>query len=367
MIAKISRQEVIAQCRSALGIEPHAATVDDAFLAALLRRTAGMLCPCSRTALRAAIVESLSFLHDLDDLPSRIEELTDELIVAGDLLELSDVTTAEIDAKGTWVFAAPPAFVERKSGSVFLTGIVTDHDSFLPESLGRRVVHSKNTRYIEPQPEEDLAEILAAEGLSRLPESAWLKAPKTLTARAHLEKAKQRLASEPTCAPITGIEIIDSESRTTYYRGRWTTPKSQSGTYVSRRPQEFGAPIWCFAELQEGLLVRVIDLPLSTYRWRACDAAWHLQMAIDQENGRPQRYRITNLGNVCRLDFFSPLPLWAERRLMVFGKKRPGEKSLFGYEIPAVEKSQEEDFLQTNLWLVHEDDTGEGRSTLCKQ
>lgn len=362
MIAEISRQEVITHCRSDLGIEPDTATVDDAFLAAMLRRTAGMLCPCSRTALRAAIVESLSSLHDLDDLPSRIEELTDELIVAGDLLELTEVTTADTDAKGTWVFAAPPAFVVRKSGSVFLTGIVPDHDSVLPESLDRRVVHSKNTRYIEPRSGEDLAELLASEGLARLPESAWLKAPKTQTASAHLEKVMQRLAAEPTCTPIKGLEFIDSETRPTYYRGRWTTPKSQSGTYVSRRPQEFGAPIWCFAELQAGLLLRVIDLPLATYRWRACDAAWHLQMAIDQETGRPQRYRITHLGKVCRLDFFSPLPLWAERRLMVLGEKRPGEKSLFAYEIPAAEIGEEEDFLQTNLWLVREDVTGEGRS-----
>lgn len=362
MIAEISRQEVITQCRSALGIKPHTATVDDAFLAALLRRTAGMLCPCSRTALRAALVESLSSLHDLNDLRSRIEELTDELIVAGDLLELTDVTTADTDAKGTWVFAAPPAFVERKSGSVFLTGIVPDHDFILPEALGNRVVHSRNTRYIEPQSGEDIAGLLASEGLTRLPESAWLKAPKTLAASAHLEKAMQRLASEPTCAPITGLEIIDPETRATYYRGRWTTSKSQSGTYVSRRPQEFGAPIWCFAELQAGLLVRIIDLPLGNYRWRACDAAWHLQMAIDQKNGRPQRYRITNIGKICRLDFFSPLPLWAERRLLVLGEKRPGEKSLFAYEIPTAEIREEEDFLQTNLWLVHEDDTGEGRS-----
>lgn len=356
----MSRQEVIMQCRSDLGIDSNTETVDNVFLAALLRRTAGMLCPCSRTALRTAIDESLWSLHDLDDLPSRIEELTDELIVAGDLLELTDVTTADTDAKGTWVFAAPPAFVERKSGSVFLTGIVPDHDSILPVSLTGRVEHSKTTRYVEPQPGEDLAELLSSEGIARLPESVWLKAPKTQTASTHLKRTLQRLASEPTCAPITGLEIIDPETRPTYYRGRWTTLKSQSGTYVSRRPQEFGAPIWCFTEIQAGLLVRVIDLPQGTYRWRACDAAWHLQMAIDQENSRPQRYRVTHLGNVCRLDFFSPLPLWAERRLMVLGEKRPGEKSLFAYEIPTTEMCEEEEFLHTNLWLVREDDTSEG-------
>lgn len=363
MIAEISRREVISQCRSALGMEPCDGKIDEDFLGALLRHTAAMLCPCSRTALRAAIIESLSFLHELgDDLSLFIEDLTDELIVAGDLLELSDVTTQDTEVKGTWVFAAPPAFVERKSGSIFLVGIVPDHDVVLPEALSRRVVYDRNTRFIEAEPGEDLAAILATEGLTPLSESAWLKAPRTQTATDHLEKAMQRLTAEPPCAPISGLEIIDPETNPTFYRGRWTTPHEQTGTFVARRPQEFGAPIWCLVEIQEGMLVRVVDLPLWIYRWRACDAAWHLQMAIDREKGRPQRYQIRHEGSICRFDFYSPLPLWAERRLMVLGRKCLGEKSLFAYEIPATESSQEEDFLRINLWLMREDEESNGRS-----
>ena len=364
MITEISQQDIIAYCRSVLGIKPEGEVIDDVFLMAMLRRTASMFCPCSRMTLRAALIESLAYLHDCDEeLSLRLEVLTDELIVAGDLLELSDVTTGDTEVKGTWVFAAPPSFVERKSGNMFLTGIVPDHDAFLSEALSRRIVHSYNTRFIVPEPGEDLAESLAAEGLHRLPESTWLKAPKTQSAADLLETSKQRLAAESQCAPITELEIINPESNPTYYRGRWTAPSSQTGTFVARRPQEFGAPLWCFAELKGGTLMRIIDLPVGTYRWRACDAAWHLQMAIDRENGRPQHYRIGDAGSVRRFDFFSPLPIWSERRLMVLGRKCPGERSLFAYEIPVNESRQEEDFLKENLWLVPLDAANDGRST----
>lgn len=353
MIAEIHPQDVVSYCRSVLGIEGEGPKINDLFLTALLRRTAGMLCPCSRTTLRNSLNESLAYLHDRpDEMSLHLEELTDDLIVAGDLLELSDVTIGDKEAKGTWVFISPPAFVERKSGGIFLTGIVPDHDGFLSEELSRRVVHSYGTRLIKPEPYEDLAEILIAEGLHRLPESTWLKSPRLQSAAEFLEEARQRLAGEPLCPPVADLEVIDPKTKPTYYRGRWTEPSNQTGTFIVRRPQEFGAPTWCFAELNVGTLVRIIDLPLGTYRWRACDFAWHLQMAIDWENEVPQRYRRSGLGSICRFDFYSPLPLWAERRLMVLGRRCPGERSLFAYEIPANESGQEEDFLKEHLWLL---------------
>lgn len=363
MIAEIYPQDVVSYCRSVLGIEGEELKINDLFLMALLRRTAGMLCPCSRTTLRNSLNESLAYLHDRPgEISLRIEELTDDLIVAGDLLELSDVTIEDKEAKGTWVFSSPPAFVERKSGGIFLTGIVPDHDGFLSEELNRRVVHSSGTRLIEPEPYEDLAEILIAEGLHRLPESTWLKSPKLQSPAKFLEKTRQRLADEPLCPPVAGLEVIDPKTKPTYYRGRWVEPSNQSGTVIARRPQEFGAPTWCFAELNVGTLVRIIDLPVGTYRWRACDFAWHLQMAIDWENKVPQRYMRSDLGSVCRFDFFSPLPLWSERRLMVLGRKCPGKRSLFAYEIPVNESGQEEEFLRENLWLEPLDDMNEGWS-----
>tara|TARA_R110002124_G_scaffold46277_18_gene139046 strand:- start:5307 stop:6404 length:1098 start_codon:yes stop_codon:yes gene_type:complete len=365
MISVFTPEDIVRYCRSLLDLQDENQGIDDNFLAAILRRSAGILCPCSRAVLRAALVESLDHLDDdPSTLPVRIEALIDDLIVVGDFLELTEVTTGEEEAKGTWVFAAPPSFVERKSGSIFLIGIVPDQDGWLPEDIRSRIVFSRGARSIRPVEGEDLALRLASEGLRQLPETTWLRAPKTLAPEMALSKARQQLAKEQQCAPVQGLEIIDPETRPTYYKGRWTSPKVHSGLFVGRRPQEFGAPLWCLVEMDSGILKRIIDLPFRGYRWRACDAAWHLQMAIDCERGVPQRYKIENCGtDACRISFYSPIPLWAERRLMILGKKCQAEKSLFTYEIPADEADQEEEFLQENLWIVPVDANSEMRST----
>ena len=364
MIKEISPHDVISYGRSVLGLTSVEEGIDDVFLGGMLRRAAGIYCPCSRTTLRVALVESLAYLDgEIEVLSDRLDLLIEELIVAGDLLELSDVTTGDIEARGTWVFAAPPAFIVRRSGIVFLTGIVPDQDNFLPEALSTRVIHTDITRSIVPDPDEDLTETLLSEGLNMLSETLWLKSPRSQPASQLRAKAMKKLEAQPRCGPVAGLEIIEPETKVTFYRGRWSTPKGQSGCFVARRPQEFGAPIWCFAELNEGLLVRIIDLPLGAYRWRGCDAAWHLQMAIDHELGHPQAYRLRDSvdGN-SRLDFYSPLPLWAERRLMVLGRKCAGEKSLFSYELPMAEAAQEVEFLRENLWLTSLDVQANERS-----
>lgn len=361
MIVEVSSDQVIEQCATDLGLSASTEGLDDTFLAAAIRRAAGVLCPCSKKALVGAVVESFAHLHERgNQLSDRIEELTEDLLVVGDLLELTDVATADIEAKGTWVFCSPPAFIERRSGGVFVTGIVPDHDSVLPQKLGTRVVHQQTIRFIEPAPSESLSTLLEAEGFNHLSESAWLKIPRTETAEKHLEAALSKLAKEPLCGPSPNLEIIDAEKPVSYYRGRWSSPASHTGTYVARRPHEFRSPTWCFAELNDGMLNRLIDLPLRTNRWRGCDAAWQLQMAIDYERGEPQRFRVSSSGDICRLEFFSPLPLWAERRLMVLGSKCKGTKCLFAYELPVSEAVQEIDFLERNLWLMADDELDNG-------
>ena len=234
----------------------------------LLRRAAGIHCPCSRAALRAALTESLAYLQpDLGALAGRLDDLIEAMIVAGDLLELSDVATDDPDVKGTWVFAAPPSFVVRRTGSIFLTGIAPDQDGFLPEHLARRVIRSHVTQFIAPEPGEDLIEQLIAHGLHQLSEAVWLRSPKVQTPEQLIRRFENQLASQPTCGPVSGLEILDRDTKVTYYRGRWSAPRGQTGTFVARRPQEFGAPLWSFAELVDGTLKRIVDLPPKHFRW----------------------------------------------------------------------------------------------------
>jgi hypothetical protein len=97
---------------------------NEVYLAAALRRLAGYLCPCSPKTLISTLVESHNHLTPSnEDFRERVEHAVDGLVVAGDLLELTNVSTIDESVRQTWVFAAPPAFVARPSGSVFLVGL----------------------------------------------------------------------------------------------------------------------------------------------------------------------------------------------------------------------------------------------------
>ena len=355
MITEVNACDVLAGCRQTLGLskDPEG-FIDDVLLAALLRRTAGLHCPCSRTTLRSSLLESLQQLSQDQEkmsLSERIDIVIEGLIVGGDLVELNDVVTYDPGVKGTWVFAAPPSFVVRPSGSIFLLGIVPDQDVFLPESLASRICYDGLTRVIASAPDEDLPDELREQGLQRLSEDAWLKSPKAESSEDLLNRFRRKLVEQPPCGVINDLQIIDYVQSVTYYRGRWASPRDHTGTFVARRPQEFGAPIWCFAELQVGTVVRLLDLPLKKSRWRGCDVAWHLQMAIDHCHQSPQLYRHRHEGDSVRLDFFSPLPQWSQRRLMILGRPVPRKSSLISYQLPYTEAEAEESFLKERLWL----------------
>jgi hypothetical protein len=351
-LTAVNREEVLAGCRATLGLVPRTSdALDNAFLASMLRHTAGFLCPCSGATLRAAALESLQHLTDDSEIVSKVEDAVDGLIVGGDLLELSQVTTDDPEAKATWLFAAPPSFIVRPSGSIFLTGVVADRDTYLPQELMDRIHYDGYTRAIMPLENEDLIETLAALGLQELKQDNWLRAPKQQTARAFRDQLVTKLNAQPRSGDIPDLVILDTSRPVTHYRGRWATAKKQTGTFVARRPQEYGSPIWCLVALQDGLPIKLLDLPLPKSRWRGCDEAWRLQMAIDSSNGAPQVYTKRIDGQYVYVDFYSPLPSWAEKRLMIFGRHADANGCLLSFRVPLNELAAEEDFLKKHLWL----------------
>ncbi len=356
-ITRVTALEVVAGCRDTLAMPSEGRLpIDKALLATLVRRSAGIHCPCSRTTLRNSLLECMHGLPtSYDSLPDAVTDAIEALIVGGDLLELADVVIDDSDVKQTWVFAAAPSFVVRPSGSVFLIGIVADQDTFLPSTLTDRVHHHGFTRVLEPQSGENLPHQLREFGLQQLSDRTWLKAPQIKDPADILGSHEEQLTREQSITGIPDLQILDPTRPVTYYRGRWSNPTRQEGMFVARRPQEFGTPIWCLVELTAGEAVRFLDLPLPRTRWRGCDAAWHLQAAIDHCRGTPQRYRLRTDSDGVRFDLFSPLPQWSERRLMIFGTPVPRDGCLFSYVLPAKEADEEEDFLQKNLWLSRDD------------
>ena len=359
MIKSVSKNEVLSESRRALGLPDQGnGCIDDVLLAALLRRSAGIHCPCSRATLRASVLECTQALVSNEDRQSRrIDDAIEALTVGGDLLELDDVVTEDVNVRQTWVFAAPPSFVIRPNGTAFIFGLVPDQDAFLPSSLSDRVSSDGFTRSIEPRASEDLTSELRQQGLQQFSESAWIRSPKPEPPCGFLNRINECLMRQASITTIENLKILDSTRPVTYYPDRWVVPTSQTGMFVARRPQEFGAPMWCMIQLENGVPARLLDLPFEKTRWRACDIAWHIQMAIDHCRRCPQQYRLRSEPSGVRFDFFSPLPQWAQRRLMVVGKSVPRERCLLSYIVPSNQAEAEEEFLRNRLWLSRTDES----------
>ena len=360
MMEKIEKRDVLDVCRETLGLNNLGCSkIDQELLVGLVRRCAGICCPCSRAMLRRSLVEALQFLSDPEEvLAERIELIVEGLVVTGDLLELHDVSTVDPSVRGTWIFAAPPSYVVRPNEDVFVIGIVSEQDVFLPHSLASRMRTQGYTRLITPEPGEDLAGRMEEQGLQRLSERSWLRSPKAEETGHMLERYRRRLDEVPPAGEVEGLEVLVAERPVTYYRGRWQSCEGKTGAFVGRRPQEYGAPIWCFVQLADGVSKRFVDMPRKRSHWRGCDEAWHLQMAIDAERGEPQLYRVHSGDADWRFEFFSPLPAWAERRLITFGRSVQAEACLMAYALPRTAAEVEEQFLQNTLWLSRTEEPG---------
>jgi len=352
VIAEVASKDVVKASRAALGLPDAAgAAIDEPFLATSLRRTAGFLCPCSPSTLIGAVADSLrDLVDDPRALRERLELVTEKLAVIGDLLELNQVTLDDPTVKGTWVFAAPPGFVTRSNQSILVIGLAKDQTEPLPQTLRSRIDYQGSLRVIR-QCDEELLRILRDLGLIETSEGAWLRPPKPQSALDLRDGIWRKLNAQPPSGAIEELTILDPTRPPNYYKGRWVAPKDESGIFVCRRPQAYGAPLWGVVALTNGQPTQILDLPLKGSPVRGCDAAWHLQMAIDHLNGTPQLYRVRKTPEGTCIDLFSPLPLWAHRRLLVFGQEAKPEYCLMSFLVRDSELASEEQFLKERLWL----------------
>ncbi|WP_437984767.1 hypothetical protein [Sorangium sp. So ce117] len=350
---RLTAAEVHAHKIAELGLDPEALDLTTAEgLAGALRRAASFLCPCSAASLVRAVVRPLrGLVPDLDRAQELVEATLEAMIAHGDVLEQPDVE-GETSSSRVLLYAAPASFVARQSGLVILLGVASDHLSPLPAEMERRIQYVGHVRRMIPSAGEDLRTELRQLGLLELTFNDWLKGPARESASQHVAARDRSLDSVAPSRDIPGLLLLDSTRPVHYYRGRWVEPKAQTGRYVARRRQAYGADLWCYVQVRDGQPERMIDLPLRGSRWRGCDEAWHLQMALDAQRCSPQRFRITqSVGASVVLEFFSPVPAWARRRWDAIGEPVPSTSNLFAYRIPKTEIDEERRFARDTLWV----------------
>ncbi len=357
-LIRVTPEQVAAASVETLGLNSEIADFGTPeVIAAALRRAASFTCPASPRLLTQVVEESLRGLVPIDTAgegsESSVRAMLEDLVAYGDLLE-APVADEERGISHRTLFLGQPAYVRVSAASCLLLGVPAEGLALLEEALMERIDHETHVRRIYLDPGDDPAIMLGSAGLRELTVDQWLEHPRTCAAGVLLSEYDALLTSAGPSGAIEGCRILDPSKSVIYYSGRWRAPtRKDTGRYVARRPLEFGPDAWCYAELAEGEVRRVVDLPARHRLERACNEAWRLQAAIDCLAGRPQKVRVQQRpsANPPVLHLSSPIPSWAQRRLDVLGRALPRQRgSLISYSIGEEQLEEELTFLAQTMW-----------------
>ena len=361
---KILRQDqVTASTVTALGFDASSVDLDTPeALAALIRRAASFLCPVTPRALVQSVEESLaglvSEMYTVDG-ESAVRVMLEDLVGYGDLVEVP-VDDANSLKPHRMIFLAQPMYIMLSETTCLLAGMRADGLPLVDGSLHDRISYYNHARRMTFEPSEDPEELLGILGIRKVAEDQWLNCPQPTVSTNLIQIYEMHLAATGPPGSIAEIQILDSNRPARYYRGRWHSPTAHdAGLFVGRRPLIYGADQWCYCELAEGNVVKLIDLPALHRLDRGCDEAWRLQAAIDACSGTPQVVRVvpSRIDDEVVLQFNSPIPSWAQRRLDALGQPLGHQRgSLFSYRIPGSLVDQELEFLKEMMWLERKDE-----------
>lgn len=353
VIEVVSPQRCLELLAADLRVDP-ANGLSAELVAAVMRRLASSMCPCSSQALVATTTRSLSYFTDDEEALSNLSgDIVEDLVTSGDLVELAHVTLAGAEDKPTWLFHAPPSFVSRGK-RIYLFGIAPDDAPILPQALGANIRREGAARYIDNEA-GDVTAALEALGVRKVSADRWLNDGKAQSAKDHIGWLRKRLQDDGVAGPLHAMVVLRHRSASPgSYAGRWTKECDASGLHIARVERPHGSPLWYLADLASGRCTRCLLLPVRQTTARACDQAWQAQLAIDAEEGYPSTYRTVASQNGHLLNFDFPLPLTARRRLWYLGGIGKRGDNPYTFWIPDAELATESAYLEQHLWMRSE-------------
>lgn len=351
-ISILHREDIVQRIAASLHMpERERGTVS--LISQAFRRAVHILAPTSRSHLQASVHRSLvKMFGDGEALANELDDALELLLVYGEILEMRPPSDDPWQEAPLVLRPAPPSFIVRADSSIVVVGIAGDEITPLLGRLNQRITFNGILRTLTPEPGEDLPSQLRELGLLELDQGQWLRLPPSEPAGGYVAKWQQDLDGKPTHGEIDGLTIIGPAGAGSFYASRRVSPdRNHTGMFVGRRPQKYGAPLWCLVRLEAGHPKHLMDLFSKGDRVRPCDIGWRIQMAIDAAAGLPQAFRVRHDESKSYLDFFSPLPSWAERKLAVAGERCAGHKSLLTYSLPHGTIDEQIGFLRESLWL----------------
>jgi hypothetical protein len=283
-----------------------------------------------------------------------IDRTLEAVVGYGDLLEvrLSGADAFVARGHGPLLYLAPPAIVLRQSGSLLVIGITPDEIQ-VPLELQRVVRHRGHVRFTDAGQQQEAVDLLHMLGYRERSEAEWLKSPPVSRAEELIQVWNNRLDAAVSSGEILDLVVLNPEKPVRFYLGRWSSPQRLTGRFVGRRPQRYGADLWCYVELDDGQPKRFVDIPYGASPWRGCDDGWHLQAALDANRGKHQVATISESEKGSPLlRLYAPVPTWTQRRWDAVGIPVKAQHCLLAYEFGSAEIDEEIAYLEQHLWTL---------------
>lgn len=347
----VSIKDVEALTVSCLGFNVDSADLTTPeVLAALIRKTACFECPCTPPTLAKSVFRLLEPICPNDTLNDIVSEAVDSVTSYGDLVEAPEPDGA---ASNSVLYLAAPSFLQVSDRLFLLFGVIPDGEDPTPPELRQRVEAVMYSRRLSVQDPKECRDTLLQAGFVSLKMDSWLKCPTVRAASEFIALYDDALSGSGPAGTPEDVILIDPNRPVNYYNGRWTKLKKQTGRFLGRRSQAYGAQLWCYLEANDGLVTRLLDFPLFETHWRAFDEAWHFLQALDAVSGHPQGFRVrkANQKGMASMDFFSPVPTWAVRRWDAVGLRTMPNSSLMSYIFPEAQIDDECRFSAERMWL----------------
>jgi hypothetical protein len=357
LIEKININDFLTQFLTSLNLSTSYSITSQETIAQLVRRVAGYSCPCSKSKITRTVLNLIKYLFDQEEgLNDLIEDTFEKIVTIGDLIETRRSDEENMSVQVMY-FSSPLKYIKISDYKLLLLGINNDNNEFLPHTILINIKYRGTFRLLDFSELnfEETRRILEEVGYVEIKTSDWLSYSENITFEKHLSIYNRKLSSiDVHPEKVDSLEIVSSFDGSQFYRGRWQqVNRLHTGRFVARRnTSKYEGHIWGYVELENGLLQRSIDFPLTGKRCRGCDEAWRLQMALDKNNGKPQQFRIVQLDNdKISLEFFSPIPMWTIRRISLSGDETKATSSLFSFIIPSIELNDIKRILVNDLWL----------------
>ncbi len=348
----VSIKDVEAVIISSLGFNVDSADLlTPEVLAALIRKTASFECPCPPAVLANSVFHLLEPICPGDTLKESVRGTINAVTSYGDLIETRESSNT---MSNFFLYLAAPSFLHVSDTLFLLFGVTPDGEDMTPPDLRPRVEPVMYSRRLTVQDPKECRDTLLQAGFEPLKLDSWLRCPPRRPVSELIALYDDALVKSGPPGIPEDVILIDPGQPVTHYKGRWTKLKKQTGRFIGRRSQTYGAQLWCYLEVHNGLVTRLLDFPLFETHWRAFDEAWHLLQAMDATSGHPQGFRVRKASQkgMAAMDLFSPVPTWATRRWDAVGLRTMPNSSLMTYLFPETRIDAECSFAAERMWLT---------------